>query len=290
MNGTRTTPRRRRTRGTVLLSLALAFCLAAGMSLSGCGKTATLEGPWHNEEFGQLLRFHDDGTVVVRTPYGDSEATWLYDKDKNQGVITLNGEAIGFTLDGDTLTLTWGDTQTTFVAGDMEVVPAIAEATPVSTPSPAATPTASAAPTATPVPTATPKPSATASASSGSSSPSFSLGPFPSLSFAPIATPKPNISLIPQVSGIIIPGDILGNLWDSVTGTWVYTKDDSYSLVFDGNGGVTIMSGGMGVGCNYTYDKTTHTGMITIMFEKYDFSVSGDILTLEDGSTYQRQS
>ncbi|MEL7604011.1 MAG: hypothetical protein AAGU77_12725, partial [Bacillota bacterium] len=254
------------------------------MALSGCGNAGSLTGPWHNEEFGQLLRFHDDGTVIVRTPYGDTEATWVYDKDKKQGVISLNGEAIGFALDGDTLTLTWGGTQTVFVPGDMEVVAAVAEATPMSTP--ASTP----ALTETPAPTATPATTPSAS----SSGPIWSLGAFPDLSFVPIATPTPGLSLNPGTSlQIVIPGDIIGTLANPLAGNWYYTEDDSYVLTFDGDNGFTVVQGSNGFSGTYTYDTASHTGVLTIYIgytsSEIDFSVDGDVMVWEDGTTFIRE-
>jgi hypothetical protein len=277
-------------RGAGLAALVLACSLILCLTLSGCAKAVTPAGPWHNDELGQLLRFHDDGTVVIRTPYGDSEATWIFDKDGKQGVITLKGEAIGFVLDGDSLLLTWGEVQTTFVSGDMEVVAAIAEATPISTPTPAVSlePSATPAPTATPTPTETPAPTATPSASS--SAPKWSFGAFPDLSFVPIATPTPLLSVNPHLSsGLYIPGDILGSLTGSIVGKWYYTGDDDFVLTFLDDDEFTLTYKGTGITGTYIYNKSARTGTLVTSGQALDFEVNGDLLTLTSGETFKRE-
>ena len=114
--------------------------------------TNPAEGVWHNEELQQVLRFHDDGTVVIRSSYGDFEADYLLDKGGKHGVITLNGTAIPFALEGDSLILTSGGEETTFQPGNMEIA--------LLTPSPVATAaeTASAVPEASPTTAAAPTP------------------------------------------------------------------------------------------------------------------------------------
>jgi hypothetical protein len=256
------------------------------LTLAGCGKASTPIGSWHNEELSQLLRFHEDGTVVIRTTGGDTEATYIYDKDGKQGVITLNGQSIGFTLDGGSLTLKLGDIQTVFVPGDMEIAAASPEATPASTPTPeAATSAPAATPTATPAPTATPE-------ASSAFGPSISLGHFPDFSFMPLATDTPTVSAGSASSlHVVIPGNILGNLANPLSGEWYYTEDNSYVLTFDGNGEFTFAQGSSGISGAYTYDSSTHSGVLTLNFyniSDVSFSVDGDTLTWETGETFVR--
>ena len=280
-----------------LVTILLTCCLLLGLAFTGCSASASPVGAWHNEELGQLLRFHDDGTVVIRTPYGDSEASYVYDKDGQQGVITYSGQAIGFTLDGDDMQVTWGEVQTAFVRGDMEIVAAVAEITvsdaeaPVSTPSPDAAPA-----TPTPAPTDTPAPTATPDASAESSSPSWTLGPLASFSFVPLATPTPTpvLSLSPITSAhIVVPGNIFGTLTNPLAGNWYYTEDNSYILTFDGEGSFTVMQGSDGLSGTYTYDSATGTGELTIHLgytsAEIAFTVDDDVLVWNDGTTFVRE-
>lgn len=266
------------TAGVVLIAAAVVLVLVLGGGSS-------LSGPWHNEDLCQLLRFHEDETVVIRTPYGDFEAVYVFDKGSGKGVITLNGEAINFSLEGDSLLLSWGDVETAFVRGDMEVLPVIAEATPAATPAPETTATLAAKPTPTPTPTATPAPTATPTAVPTAtpvdeSAPSWSFGVFPSISLGPIATLPPGTSF-----GVIIPGDIFGGVvGNSIVGDWYYTQDDAYVLTFDSEGGCALSNAGFGIAGSYTYNKITAVGEIDIMGSPIPFSVSGDTLTWEDGS------
>lgn len=266
----------------VLAALSVFLLLSFSFSV-GCAKAATPVGVWHNEELNQLLRFHEDGTVVVRTSLKDTEATWLYDKDGNQGVITLDGQAIAFTLSGDTLTLTWNDVQTAFVSGDMEIVSSSAQVS--------SSASSTSGVTVTPAPTVTPSPSSSYSSS-------LSLGDFSDLPFIPITiptlahtpTPGPSATSSASISRIVIPGNIFGDLINPLMGTWYYTEDDSTILIFDGDGVYTVYQGTSGYADNYTYDSSTGKGMmeVTIFFTTNTtyFNVSGNMLYWDYGGGY----
>ncbi|MEA4971422.1 MAG: DUF5640 domain-containing protein [Candidatus Pelethousia sp.] len=275
--------------GVIAVTITLVLLLGNGRSLTG---------PWHNEGLGQLLRFHEDETVVIRTPHGDFEAAYVFDQEDGRGVIIFNEEAISFTIEGEELLLTWSGVQTTFVRGEMEVVAAIAEATPAvtapttitpslevtpeastSVPLPSASPTAtsSAAPTTAPSAAPTTAPSAVPSASPTPTPLPSSLGPF--------FTPLPQISAKP-----VIPGDIIGNLSIPIVGVWINPDDSEYTLTFDDNGKYVLTTSGSDMSGDYTYDKATGKGDLDwLLGMRFGFTVSGNTLTLQDGSTYERK-
>ena len=237
---------------------------------------ASVSGPWHNEEMNQVLRFHEDGTVIVHTPEGISEATYVFETNKGQGVISLNGAAIAFSVQKDSLTLTGAESFSQFVRGDMDIVAAMANATPAATPTetqaPAVTPTSapSHTPGTTPTPAATPTDAPEATSTAAPASPS------PHLSVPPALTLKPGID----------PED-LPPLFDSVEGDWygygltlTFYDDNTYEINF---GSLLNESG------DYTYEAVTKEGKLIQSGGTVKFTVSGDTLTLETGGAFVRQ-
>lgn len=263
--------------GVVAVAITLVLLLRNGRSLTG---------PWHNEELGQLLRFHEDETVVIRTPHGDFEAAYVFDQEDGIGVIIFNEEAIGFTIEGEELLLTWSGVQTAFVRGEMEVVAAIAEATLEVTASAAIAPPLEATPEASitaPLPSAAPT---TAPSAVPTTVPSASPTPTPlPSSLGPFFTPLPQISVKP-----VIPGDIIGNLSIPIVGVWINPDDSEYTLTFDDNGKYVLTTSGSDMSGDYTYDKATGKGDLDwLLGMRFGFTVSGNTLTLQDGSTYERK-
>jgi len=263
--------------------------------------TNPAQGVWHNEQLQEVLRFHDDGTVVIHSPYGDFEADYLLDKGGKRGVITLNGTAIPFALDGNTLVLTSGQEETRFLPGNMEIElltpsPAVsaaetASAVPEDTSSPPAAPTptlapaVTAAPTPTPTPTPAPTPTAapTATATSG-----VTFGPFPSFSLGPFITLSPSV-IKPDLSGFI-KGDIIGKIvMQKVVGNWLYTGDNDYVLTFGSTGDYTVSYHGMGLAGTYTFSTLTGEGEMHYGSDTIPFTVSGDTLTWDDGTEFTRE-
>ena len=259
--------------------------------------TNPAQGVWHNEELQQVLRFHDDGTVVIRSPYGDFEATYLLDKDGKRGVITLNGTAIPFVLEDDNLVLTSDGEETRFLPGNMEIVPLTpapapttaetASSVPVDTPSaptPTLAPAVTAAPSPTPTPTTAPTPTAPPTATATSA---VTFGPLPSFSLGPFLTLAPSV-INPHLSGLI-KGDILGKIvTQKVVGTWLYTGDNDYVLTFANTGDFTIAYHGLGLAGTYTFAPLTGEGEMQYSSNTIPFTVSGDSLTWDDGTTFVR--
>ncbi len=279
--------------GVVLLALVTLIVLL----LRGSNPA---QGVWHNEELQEVLRFHDDGTVVIRTSYGDYEADYLLDKGGKRGVITLNGIAIPFALEGDALILTSNGEETRFQPGNMEIAlltssptasaAETATATPTDTPaSPGApTPTLAPAVTATPKPTpsATPTPAPTATPTATATS-GVTFGPFPSFSLGPFITLSPSV-IKPDLSGLI-KGDIIGKIvTQKVVGTWLYTVDNDYVLTFASTGDYTVSYHGMGLAGTYTFSTLTGEGELHHGSDTIPFTVSGDTLTWDDGTAFTR--
>jgi len=258
------------------------------------------QGVWHNEQLQQVLRFHDDGTVVIRSAYGDFEADYLLDKGGKRGVITLNGTAIPFALEGDSLVLTSGGEETSFLPGSMEIavltpspaatasetattVPEESPSSPdSSTPTPTLAPTS--APTPTPTPTHAPTPTAAATATATSA---VTFGPFPSFSLGPFITLSPSV-IKPDLSGLI-KGDIIGKIvTQKVVGNWLYTGDNDYVLTFANTGDYTASYHGMGLAGTYTFKTLTGEGEMHYGSDTIPFTVSGDTLTWDDGTEFIR--
>jgi len=253
------------------------------------GNGRSLTGPWHNEGLGQLLRFREDETVVIRTPHGDFEAAYVFDQEDGRGVIIFNEEAISFTIEGEELLLTWSGVQTAFVRGEMEVA-AIAEATPGVTASTATTPplevTPEASTSASLPSTAIPTTPSAAPTTAPSVAPSASPTPtaLPS-SLGPLFTPLPQITVKP-----VIPGDIIGNLTIPIVGDWIHTDNPEFIFTFYDNGGYVVSVSGSERSGDYTYDKATGKGELEwINGTRHGFTVSGNTLRIEDGPTFKRK-
>lgn len=97
----------------VLLLIVVAVVL-----LLTLGKEIPLLGAWHNEELNQVLHFHEDGTVVIRTSTGDYETTYLFNQSQSKGVIISDDKSILFKLERDSLVLALDGAETTFARGD----------------------------------------------------------------------------------------------------------------------------------------------------------------------------
>jgi len=275
--------------GIALIALAvLIFLMLRGAS--------SIQGVWHNEELQQVLRFHGDGTVVIRSPYGDFEADYLLEKGGKKGVITLNGTAIEFALKDDGLLLWSGGESTRFDPGDMEIsqytpmpaatTPAADSPVPEAAPTPSAvTPTLAPVVTATPIPTPAPTPTAAPTATSTSS---VTFGPLPSFTFGPLITLAPSV-IRPDLSGIL-SSDIIGKLvTQKVVGNWLYTEDNDYVLTFGNTGDYTVSYHGLGLAGTYTFSNVTGEGELHYGSDTIPFTVSGDSLTWDDGTAFVRE-
>jgi len=244
-----------------------------------------LTGPWHNETLNQLLRFHDDQTVVIHTQSGVSEGSYVFDAKNGTGIITKDGQSLTFMLSGDTLLVYDGGAENEFFRGDMEIVPAFAEATPSATPAatppespsvpPAMTPTA-APPTEPPAePSSTPKPPASPS-------------PTSTITLAPpaVSAPTPTPSGIVVSQGPLQPSSVPSLvLTVSVVGTWNRVGNPGEKLEFRDDGTVrhTIPPSSV-FGGEYEYDEMAREGTLYIAEREIKFNVtSANKLTLEDG-------
>ena len=240
---------------------------------------ASVSGPWHSDLSNQMLRFHDDGTVVVRTAQGDSEATYVFDKGKGEGVISIGGVAVSFTVAGDRLTLNSIGSGAEFVRGDMEIVPAMAQATPTLTPIPTLTPMPTLTPTSTPAFEPTVAPTLAPSVPTKTPKPSPASTPAPSL----VPVQPPALTLKPGLD----PEDLLP-LLDSVEGEWygygltlTFYDDNTYTIYF----GTMLFESG-----DYSYEAVSKEGQLIESGGTVKFTVSGDMLTLETGGTFIRAS
>jgi hypothetical protein len=237
-----------------------------------------LIGPWHSEALNQLLRFHDDETVVIHTQSGVHEGSYLFDAKSGKGVITKDGQSLAFTLSGETLLLSDGGTESEFVRGDMEIVAAFADATPSATPSEAPSEAPSATPPASPELSTAPSPTSAATPKPPASS-----------------TPKPTAT--PTTSGVVIsqipvqpsssPSIVITI---SVVGTWSRADNSGEQLEFREDGTVrhTVPPSNI-FGGEYEYDNTAREGKLYIAEREIKFKVnSSKKLTLEDGTVFER--
>lgn len=237
-----------------------------------------LNGAWHSEQLNQMLRFHDDGTVVVRTSSGDYEADYLLDRTGKRGVITLNGAAISFAVDGDNLLLTNNGLESYFIRGDMEIVPAMSA---MSVASPTPSPVQTATP-ATDLPEAehTPEPM---------SPPESEDTPEPE----DATDSDPNWDAIRGAADKVLKpnNDIIGDLVASaIIGEW--RTDNTGILIklkFESTGNFTrvfLMHQSSGT---YTYNSTSGNGELLYSDgTSATFSVSEDTLTMNDGTVFRR--
>jgi len=283
--GSRFQPPSRKPRVWPIICLAVALVIAAAavyIFVLRPDSGDSLIDSWHNEEYNQLLRFHEDETVVIRTGSGDYEATYLFDEDEDKGVITLNGAAISFTLAGDELTLLKDDVETVFTRGDMaitaEATEEVAEVAETVTETPEPTEEITETPEPTEEVTATPEPTA-----------------------EPTETPEPTeAEPSPTSSGsglptvITVPGNVIGIVAsETVVGTWYKESDpEYYGLVFynDGTCDATF-EGEVYVSGPYTFSKITGEGAVDFLGEEAPFTVDGDTLTFDsDETVYIRES
>jgi|GEM_PF-3560960 len=270
-----------------------AILIAAALLLVLLPRGSKVAGAWHNKELEQVLRFHDDNTVVIRTSAGDFEAEYLLDKGGDKGVITLNGTAITFTVGDDDLLLTSNGVGTHFSPGDMEITAATAVLS-ANTPSPAPTAAPSEAAAAgnadTPEPTPTPTHTPTAA-------PADTPEPAEDTPEPAEDTPEPGDTeidpgMLPGLGDGILRGDVLGGLFlQSVVGEWRNSENSTYVLTFDADGGyeaTTLL--GLHFTGTYTFGSTTGEGVITHSGgSTTNFTVDGDTMTWEDGSVFLRE-
>lgn len=253
--------------GSILIGAAI---ITAALLLLFLPAKTELTGAWHNEELNQLLRFHDDGTVVVRTSAGDYEADFLLDKGGDRGIITLNGTAISFSLSDDSLLLTSNGLETYFSRGEMNVVQATATPTATVPDVSIQNDTATAAPTITPTPvaTVTPEPDEEEPVTEDPGIPPYI---------------QPDVFVTPAV-------DILDALIHSgVVGTWVNTENSSYTLEFESDGSFSATVLRRTFTGTYTFDSATGAGDMTYSDGSVlHFEMSDDTLTREDGKVFSR--
>ncbi|NLT96909.1 MAG: hypothetical protein GXW96_01920 [Christensenellaceae bacterium] len=277
-----------------LIAGGLAVIAAAVILVVLLTGTISLTGPWHSETLDQLLRFHDDRTVVIHTQSGVSEGSYVFDAKTGTGIITKDGQSLAFTLSGDTLLVYDGGAENAFVRGDMEIVPAFAEATPSATPdvTPAATPpeSPSAAPSEAPAATPTAAPS---TAPPSIPKPPASPNPTSTITLAPpaVSTPTPTPSGV-VVSQMPMPSSVPSLvLTVSVAGTWSRVNNPGEKLEFRDDGTVrhTIPPSSV-FGGEYEYDNTAREGTLYIAEREIKFKITGtNKLTLEDGTVFERQ-
>lgn len=274
---------------TALIAGGLVVVAAAVILIVLLTGANPLTGPWHSETLNQLLRFHDDQTVVIHTQNGVSEGSYVFDAKNGTGMITKGGQSLAFTLSGDTLLLYDGGAESEFVRGDMKIVPAFAEATPSA--SPAATPpeSPSASPAVTPTATPTEAPPTTPPSTP---KPPASPSPTSTITLAPPAVSAPT----PTPSGVVVsqvpqPSSVLSLvLAVPVVGTWSRTDKPGEKLEFRDDGTVRHTIPPVTFGGEYEYDKTAREGTLYIAEREIKFKVSVDKkLTLEDGKVFERE-
>lgn len=259
--------------GSIVAGVAI---IVAAIFLFLLPNKSELAGAWHNEEMNQLLRFHEDGTVMVRTSSGDFEADYLLDKGGERGVITLNGTAISFTVSEDSLLLTSNGLESHYSRGEMDVVQATA--TPTAAPTPTetvsnnssqnGTVTAAPADTPTPVDTVTPVPPDDPPDSDGND-----LVPY-------AATP------------IVLPdSDIISGLTQNeMIGTWVNTESSGYILEFESDWSFSATVYRRTFTGTYTFNSTTGSGTMTYSDGSvYQFGMSDDMINRDDGKAFVRE-
>ncbi len=241
------------------LAVVIAAGLLLALTLASCG-AAGITGAWHSEELNQALRFHDDGTVVIRTGTGDYEASYIFDTAKNKGVITLKGTALEFTVNGDEMKIKNNGEENVFLKGDMEV----AAATAAMTEAPSAT--------ADEAPTEAPAEAPTDTASEAPASP-LVIDP----------------DLLPHVT--VRPGIIGSLIGESVVGEWIQ-DNHRHKLIFNSDGTLEYqhLSPPFNTEAgNYGFDTATGEGMAEMGpgGDEYGFTVDGDVMIF-DGNTFSR--
>ncbi len=263
---------------TVFMRLAVLLAVIAMLAalFPGCS-AVSLSGAWHNEDLQQVLRFHDDGTVVIRTAEGDFEAKYIFDGKTGQGMVSLDDQALTLQLAGDDLVLSDKGVESTFVRGEMDIQ--VAAASPSQEQSQAPSPT--------------PEPSATVSAEASPSPSNAPPTPKPSASIS-VSKPsiKPIASKLPKISGLI-SGDIINKLVGSIVGSWVWQDDSDVVLTLKSDKSFVLKMAGQPTQATgtYKYNATTKTGQLDSDPPASDmsFTVDGDTMTWHDGKVFKRK-
>jgi hypothetical protein len=99
-------------------ALALLFLLPGGSSV---------QGYWVAEDAGLVLSLDEDGELTMYSLTGTAEAGYDFDKSSGEGSFKEDGVKYRFTVDGDSLDLTNGDTDQTVTFSRVEDEPDIEE-------------------------------------------------------------------------------------------------------------------------------------------------------------------
>jgi len=267
-------------------------------------RTASIIGPWHNESMNQQLLFHDDGTVVIQTKYGDYAAEYVVDSKTGKGVMSLNGKSIVFLFADDSILLTDEGSGSIFVRGVVEIsaassasgttsgtlsiststVPSVspvitsaAAATPTPAASAAASPSATtSAPVSTKTPSKAPTPTPTDAPETTSAAPETTTAA-PETTSASLATIKPGLFIIGNDPVFSIVGTPVLGLWRSTynsASTINFFDNNTYTQYLDSS---PILEG------TYTYDPISCKGSMDMAGYTYAFTVSGDTLNWDSG-------
>lgn len=253
-------------------------------------RTASIIGPWHNESMNQQLLFHDDGTVVIQTKYGDYAAEYVVDSKTGKGVMSLNGKSIVFLFADDSILLTDEGSDSIFVRGVVEISAASSASGTTSgtlsiststVPSVSPVITSAAAATPTPAASAAASPSATTSAPVSTKTPSKAPTPTPTAApettSASLATIKPGLFIIGNDPVFSIVGTPVLGLWRSTynsASTINFFDNNTYTQYLDSS---PILEG------TYTYDPISCKGSMDMAGYTYAFTVSGDTLNWDSG-------
>ena len=228
---------------SVMRILAALITVALAMSVvTACSKKEGVQGAWHNETYAQVFTFNEDGMYTLKTAAGEFTGIYVYDEDTEQGIVSVLGEDLPFTVGNDKLILGSEDEgQTEYERGDMAI--ALVTLTPIASEEP--TPTASKEPTLTaskgPTPT---EETAIVPTTSGT------------VSMLPIYSIDSNIHINPDVVGYLINSEILG-VWGSKSNpdlTLEFKSDGTFQYIYDG----ADMYGG-----TFTYNPEENQGMMT---------------------------
>lgn len=265
--------------GLIIGVIAVVIVLAAAAAFLLLNRGISPEGAWHSEETKQMLRFHEDGTVVIHTQNGDDEASYVFDKESGKGQISLNGISIEFTVSKDELVLKSGGVENVFERGELDAGEAGATtAGPVTT-----TPAAQSQETTTEKTGG--EETATTAKPEGTEKESASVNTtLPTVTTTEKESASQQVTFAPGDLVVVKPGDILiGLVGNPIKGKWQNSVLKSISIIF-GDTTYTAFNGVKQTGAgDYEYDKMTGLGYIDYNGTKKTFKVVQDTLSWDDG-------